>query len=158
MLLYNILISMKIPEVFRSLSKLEIALLVVFMSYIILPIPTPVFLSGLIDSPLGMLVIFLVTLYLFFYTNPILAIIYVFVAYELLRRSSIVTGRVAMIQYTPSQAQRDVQMKAMNPPQVDTLEEKVIKKMAPIGHSDPSTYLMSSYKPVAEDVGGASLV
>jgi hypothetical protein len=158
MLLYNILVSMKIPEVFKSLSKLEIGLLVVFMAYIVLPIPTPTFLSGMIDSPLGMLVIFLVTLYLFFYTNPVLAIIYVFVAYELLRRSSIVTGRVAMIQYTPSQAQRDVQMKAMNPPQFDTLEEKVIQKMAPIGHSDPSTYLMSSYKPVAEDVGGASLV
>jgi hypothetical protein len=149
---------MKIPEVFKSLSKLEIALLIVFIMYIVLPISTPTFLSGTIDSPLGMLTIFLVTLYLFFYTNPVLAIVYVFVAYELLRRSSMVTGRVAMIQYTPSQAKRDIQMKAMNPPQVDTLEEQVIQQMAPIGHSDPSTYVMSSYKPVAEDVGSASLV
>jgi hypothetical protein len=149
---------MKIPEVFKSLSKVEIGLLIVFMTYIILPIPTPTFLSGMIDSPLGMLVIFLVTLYLFFYTNPVLAIIYLFVAYELLRRSSIVTGRVAMIQYTPSQAQRDVQIKAMNPAQVNTLEEQVVQDMAPIGRSDASSYLMSSYKPVAEDVGGASLV
>jgi len=158
MLRYNILTSMKIPEVFKTLSKLEITLLAVFVLYLVLPIPTPTLLSGVVDSPLGMLAIFIVTLYLFFYTNPILAIIYVFVAYELLRRSSIVTGRVAMIQYTPSQAKRDIQMKAMNPPQTNTLEEEVIKQMAPIGHSDPAVYVMSSYKPVADNVNGASLV
>jgi hypothetical protein len=58
---------------------------------------------------------FAITLYLFFYSNPILAILYIFVAYELLRRSAAFTGRVAMIQYTPTQQKKDNQMQKMNP-------------------------------------------
>ena len=148
---------MKLPQVFKSLSPLECSLLVMFALYLVLPIQAPEFISGMVDSPLGMLTIFIVTLYLFFYSNPILAIVYVFVAYELLRRSSQITGRVAMVQYTPSQIKRDKQMQDMNPPKKQTLEEEVVDKMAPIGRSDPIIYTTSSFKPVAESIDGASM-
>jgi len=148
---------MKLPQVFKSLSPLECSLLVIFVLYLVLPIQAPEFISGTVDSPLGMLTIFIVTLYLFFYSNPILAIVYVFVAYELLRRSSQVTGRVPLVQYTPSQVKRDTQIQAMNPPKTKTLEEEVVDKMAPIGRSDPVVYTSSSFKPVAEKTDGASL-
>jgi hypothetical protein len=150
-------IRMKLPQVFKSLSPLECSLLVMFALYLVLPIQAPEFISGMVDSPLGMLTIFIVTLYLFFYSNPILAIVYVFVAYELLRRSSQITGRVAMVQYTPSQIKRDKQMQDMNPPKKQTLEEEVVDKMAPIGRSDPIIYTTSSFKPVAESIDGASM-
>jgi hypothetical protein len=148
---------MKLPQVFKSLSSLESSLLVIFVLYLVLPIQVPEFMAGMVDSPLGMLTIFIVTIYLFFYSNPILAIVYVFVAYELLRRSAQVNGRVAMVQYTPSQVKKDAQLKAMNPPKSETLEEEVVQKMAPIGRSDPILYTSSSFKPVAEKVDGASL-
>ena len=45
----------------------------------------------------------------------------------------------------------------MNPPVVETLEEQVVQKMAPIGRSDPVVYTMSSFKPVAEKIDGASM-
>ena len=148
---------MKLPQVFKSLSSLEIGLLITFVLYLVLPIHAPAFIAGMVDSPLGMLTIFIVTVYLFFYSNPILAIVYVFVAYELLRRSSQVTGRVAMIQHSPTQAKKDSELRAMNPPVVETLEEQVVQKMAPIGRSDPVVYTMSSFKPVAEKIDGASM-
>jgi hypothetical protein len=147
---------MNIANLVKSFSQLELSLLVVFILYLVLPIQTPGFLAGSVDSSIGMVTMFAITLYLFFYSNPILAIIYIFVAYELLRRSSSLTGRVAMIQYTPTQQKKDNQMQKMNPVPSDVLEVDVIAQMAPIGKSDPIQFLSSSYKPIVESVGTAS--
>lgn len=146
-----------IPNLFKSFSQLEFALLVIFILYIVLPIQTPNFLAGMVDSSLGMLSIFIVTVYLFFNVNPIIAVVYVFVAYELLRRSANKNGRVQMVKYSPSQANKDAELKALNPPRPESLEEQMIEQMAPIGHSDPSVFTSSSYKPVADDIKDASL-
>jgi len=152
--MYNI---MMIPSLFKSLSQLEITLLVIFILYIILPVQTPRFLTSYVDSPLGMLTMFVITVYLFFNVNPILAIVYIFVAYELLRRNNNVARSVTMIQYTPSQAKKDVELQQMNPPTSTTLEEEVVSKMAPIGRSDKITFSPSDYKPVADNLKNASM-
>ena len=148
---------MDFKKLFQSLSKLEWALLIIFVLYIVLPIQTPDFFAGLVDSSLGMLTIFVITVYLFFNVNPVVAVVYIFVAYELLRRSSNKTGKVTIIQHTPSQANKDSEMKAMNPVQITTLEEEVVQQMAPIGKSDPGMFISTSFKPVADKVGDASL-
>ena len=147
---------MNIANLVKSFSQLELSLLVIFVLYLVLPIQTPSFLAGSVDSSIGIVTMFAITIYLFFYSNPILAIIYIFVAYELLRRSSSITGRVAMIQYTPTQQKKDTQMAKMNPVPSDILEVDVISQMAPIGKSDPIQFLSSSYKPIVESVGTAS--
>ena len=46
----------------------------------------------------------------------------------------------------------------MNPEKKNSLEEEVVDKMAPIGHSEPIKFTSSSFSPVAEDVGSASKV
>jgi uncharacterized membrane protein (DUF485 family) len=148
---------MNFPNMFRSFSQLEISLLVIFILYIVLPIQTPGFLAGMVDSSLGMLTIFIVTVYLFFHVNPVLAVVYVFVAYELLRRSANRTGRVSMIKYTPTQAKKDAELKELNPPRAETLEEQLIQQMAPIGHSDPSIFTASGFKPVADNIKNAAV-
>lgn len=149
----------KIKNVVKSASPLEIILFMIFTIYLVFPIETPQSLASSIDSPIGMIIIFIVTLYLFLYTNPVLGILYIFVAYELLRRSSsIVTGNAghnAYIQYSPSQQRRDTDLKQMNPVKTETLEEDVVAKMAPIGHSDPATYVDTTFKPISENVHNA---
>lgn len=87
---------MKIPKIIKTFSPIEIFLIIIFIIYIIFPISTPSFMANSIDSPLGMIVIFCITLFLFIYTNPVLAIIYVFVAYELLRRTSLMSGKTTI--------------------------------------------------------------
>jgi MFS superfamily sulfate permease-like transporter len=149
---------MEIPKILKSFNNLELILLSCFVIYIVFPISTPSFLAGFIESSLGMLLLFLVTIFLFFYTNPILGVIFVFVAYELLRRSSHLIGKAAIIQHTPSQLKKDIEMSSMNPPKRETLEEEMVEKMAPVGKSELSIYTPSSFKPVAESVGSASLV
>jgi hypothetical protein len=149
---------MEIPKILKSFNTLELILLGCFIVYVILPISTPSFLAGFINSSLGMLLLFLVAIFLFFYTNPILGVVFIFVAYEIIRRSSQIVGTAEIMQYTPSQAKKNIEMAKMNPPKSESLEEEIVAKMAPIGHSDISIYTPSTFKPVAESVGSASMV
>ena len=155
-------------------SVLEIVLLLAFVVYIIFPIPTPEAIRPMVDSPLGLVGVFIITVSLFVYTSPLLGIVYIFVAYELLRRSS-APAHVAAVQqpernarmteYMPShvpkpiptQAEKDAQLQSMNPPVPTTLEEEIVQIRAPIGRSDPVKYTESSFKPVADNTLGASM-
>ncbi len=148
---------MKLQKMFSTLSQVEMIALAVFVLYIVFPIENPSFISNMVDTPLGMVGVLAVTLYLFFNANPLVAILYVFVAYELLRRSAKQTGKAAIQEHTPSQMKKDVKMQKMNPVKKETLEEEMVEKMAPIGHSDPIVFSESVFKPVAEDVGTASM-
>ena len=150
---------MKLSDFTQSLSPLETATLIVFVIYIIFPFKTPFFLAGIINTPIGLLVALVLTLYLFFYTNPILGVVFIFVAYELIRRSSLVkiaTSDYYMIRSSTSEAERTFEMKKMNPSPSVTLEEDVIAKMAPaqvFNHSD--TTLGVGFKPVIEKTSGS---
>ena len=150
---------MKLVNSFNISSPLEIILIIVFILYIIFPIPTPEIVASSVDSSLGILVIFCVTIYLFLYTSPVLGILYILVAYELVRRSSLVTARSAIIDYTPTQVNKDVQLQKMNPPQYRTLEEDVIDMRAPIGQSRSVEFVDTSFQPVADSTySGISLI
>ena len=141
---------------FPKYSFIEVLLFIIFVTDLIFPIKTPFFLASMVDSTFGVISILVVTIYLFFYANPILAILYIFVAYELIRRSSEVTGRVSIIQYTPSQANMNLQMANMNPPKKMTLEEDVISTMAPIPNSNE--IIQTTFKPIEEYIHGGSSV
>lgn len=151
---------MKLSDFTNSLSPLETSVLVIFVIYIIFPFKTPAFLAGIVNTPIGLISVLIVTLYLFFYTNPLLGVVYIFVAYELLRRSSLAVGGPAdsyMIQYTPSESKRAQEMVQMNPDKTLSLEENIIATMAPAQtfYSEPE--LDTGFKPVKEVVVGASV-
>ena len=114
----------------KSVSPLEIFLFILFVVYIVFSIPTPNVIVPFIDSPLGLGAILIITLYLFLYTTPILGILSIFVAYELLRRSCKITGQTPIVEYTPTQVKKDQYMKEMNPPtHVVSLEEEIIHQI-----------------------------
>lgn len=133
-------------------------MLIIFVVYLVMDIYPPDALASYLDTSLGMVGILLVTLYVFINYHPILGVVFLFVAYEIVRRSARVNNRVPMIQYTPSQLKKDAELAEMNPPVPTTLEEEVIEKMAPVGRSSLITYTMSEYKPVASDIHGASTI
>ena len=148
---------MKFLSFMDSLTNVETAVIVMLISYLALPIQLPDMFANMVDSPMGTIGIFILSVYLFFNANPLVAVLFVFVAYEMFRRSSNATGKAAMIKYTPTQARKDDKMKKMNPVKTVSLEEEVVNEMAPIGKSDVSVFTTSTYKPVAENVGSASM-
>lgn len=147
---------MKLLNTFKKMTKLEIALSILFVLFIILPLGVPDLFANLIDTSLGMIVIFGLAVYMFFHVNPVVAVLFVFVAYELLRRSSKKTGKAIIQKHTPTQAKKDEKMKKMNPEKKETLEEEMVDKMAPVGKSDMISYVTTTFSPVAEEVGSAS--
>ena len=143
----------------KSVSPLEIVLFVAFVVYIVFPISTPDVLTNVVDTPLGIITLFIITLCLFVYTNPILGIMYIFVAYEVLRRST----KKLPVKYFPnsttqSESTKTSDMVRMNPPRATSLEEEMVQQMAPVGHSDQSVYIESAYKPVSENTKNAATV
>lgn len=148
---------MKVLDSFKSLSPLEIVTIVVFILFIIFPFKLPSTFANMVDSPLGFVLLFIITIYMFFNVNPVLGIVFIFVAYELLRRSSETTGKVAMLKYSPSQHNKDKELEKMNPPREVTLEEEVIRVMAPAQTEFIKSDSGSNFKPVMEPIVGASL-
>jgi hypothetical protein len=71
---------------FKKFDNIEYALLAAFVMYLVLPIPMPSFLGSMIDTPIGYIALFLVAVFLFFHSKCILAVVFIAVAYELLRR------------------------------------------------------------------------
>jgi len=137
-------------------SPLELILFGLFLFYLVFQIDTPQLFIPYIDSGMGMITIVGIALYLFLYTHPILGVMSVFVAYEVLRRSTARLTRITLFEPNPAQASVDKEMKAMNPPKLFTLEEHIVSSMAPLPKSNPADYVVSSYKPVSESIHEAS--
>jgi hypothetical protein len=136
-----------------SASPLEVILFVLFVAYLVFQPSTPAVLTPFIDNLVGTIVVITVALYMFLYMHPILGVLGIFVAYELIRRTS--TKTIAMVQYTPDQPKKDLEMRRMNPPKETTLEETMVDKMAPIGNGGT---IVSEFTPISDNLYGASMV
>ena len=134
-------------------SPLEVVLFMLFVGYLVFQPNTPSVLVPMIDNTFGVVAIIVVAMYLFLFMHPILGVLSIFVAYEILRRTN--TRIAPMFQYTDEQPIKDAALKRMNPPLEKTLEETMVEMMAPIG-SPIGT--MSGAKPMAEKIHNASMV
>ena len=147
----------RFPIPLKSVTPLELLLFIVFVIYIVLPIQTPVAMVGYVDSPLGYLTMFAITIYLFNYTTPLLGIVYIFVAHQLITRSTKAISSSSEVPYGSSQAKKDVVMAQMNPPATLTLEEEVVAKMAPTTTIVDEIPNADSFMPNAPQLVGASM-
>ena len=152
---------MKLPSM-NKVSPLEVILFVIFLLYLIFPIPTPAFLIPIINTNISLGIIIILTLYMLFYTTSILGVLTVFVAYELLRRSSNgLVQNTPTAQHVPVQPKKDKEMKEMNPPKQVSLEESIVNQMAPIGkglNKGDGAFVESSFKPVSDKLDWGSMV
>ena len=92
---------MMFSSYYDSLTKMEIGMLIIFVVYLVMDIYPPELMASYLDTSLGMVGILLITLYVFINYHPILGVVFLFVAYEIVRRSARVNNRVPMMQYTP---------------------------------------------------------
>ena len=145
-------------ESFSSLFKKqhmgELVLVILLIIYLILGLKTPEPIANLIDTLVGKIVIILVVIYLFMYANPILAVVALLAAFDLMRRSSMATGLDALQKYAPSEEKKSSQFTAFNQFPY-TLEQEVVAKMAPIMKSG-SSLTQASYKPLLDNLYDAS--
>jgi len=145
-------------ESFSSLLKKEhmgeLVLVVLFIIYLIMGYKTPEPIASMIDSIIGKIVIIIIVIYMFMNTNPILAVLSLFVAFDLIRRSSLATGIDALQRFSPTEEKKSSQFTAFNQYPY-TLEQEVVKKMAPIVQTG-SSLSKPSYKPLLDNLYDAS--
>ena len=134
----------------------ELILTIIFIIYLILGYKTPQPIAFLVNNILGKVVIFFVVVYMFLTMNPILAVLSLFVAFDLIRRSSMAVNNKLMQTYIPSEENKMNQFTAFNQFPY-TLEQEVVKKMAPIVQSG-SVLKKPSFHPMLENLYGASPV
>jgi hypothetical protein len=145
---------------FSSLLKKEhrnqLILTIVLIVYLILGLKTPQPIAFLLDNIVGKIVIVGIVIYMFLYMNPILAVISLITAFDLIRRSGSSMYNNLIQTYIPSEESKMNQFTAFNQFPY-TLEQEVVKKMAPIVQSG-SILNKASYKPLLDNLYDASPV
>jgi hypothetical protein len=150
-------------KLFKKEHMGELVLFILFVIYLVMGYPTPEPVAVVVNSFVGKIFIFFIVFYLFLYKNPVLAVLSLFVVIDLIRRSTY---------YNTDAATRIEQI--LNPGCTDgpemsqypftkfnqfpyTLEQEVVKKMAPIVQSG-SVLTKPSFKPFLESDHDASPV
>jgi hypothetical protein len=141
---------------FKKENMGELALAILLIVYLVLGFRTPDAIAGMVDTLVGKIVMFVIVIFLFLHANPLLAVLALFVAFDLMRRSSVATGIDALQKFAPSEEKRTSQFTAYNQFPY-TLEQEVVAKMAPMV-SAGSSLTQASYKPMLDNLYDASPV
>ncbi len=137
----------------RNMSQL--VLVILFIIYLILGLKMPDSVANLIDSNVGKIVVCLIALLLFGYSNPILGVLGIMVAYQLIKSSSEKTGMAALEQYYPTEEKK---WSPFTPTHQFpyTLEQEVVKQMA--SQKFNANFVKAPYRPVLDDTHDASMI
>lgn len=145
-------------DLFKKKHMGELTLVILMSIYLIMGFKVPDQVVSMVDNMVGKTFIILIVIYLFMNANPILAVVAALVAFDLMRRSSglsgLDVGLDSLASYAPSEEKKASQFTAFNQFPY-TLEQEVVAKMAPILRSGTSI-TSASYKPVLDDLHDAS--
>ena len=131
----------------------QLILAVLFALYLVIGYKLPGSVANMIDSTLGKIVIVIVALMLFAYSNPVLGVLALLVAYQLIKGASVKTGMAGLEKYYPTEAKK---WSPFTPTHQFpyTLEEEVVKNMTTQKFN--SEYEKMPYRPTLEDNHDAS--
>lgn len=138
----------------RKEKRAELVLTILFIIYFVMGLNTPAPIAQVVDTMVGKIVILVAVIALFMYTNPILAVLGLLVAFDLMRRSALATGNDAVRNYLPNEERKTSQLNAYNQFPY-TLEQEMVKKMTPAVQNS-SAMTKPSFSPVLENLYDAS--
>lgn len=147
-----------LSQLFKKDEVGQLILCILFIIYLIMGYKTPEPIAVMVDTMIGKIIILVIIVLLFIHANPILAVLSILVAFILVRNSSMVTGNDAIRKFLPSENKKGCEMSAYNYTPYNqfpyTLEQEVVKKMAPIGNGASVTN--PTYKPLLENLHDAA--
>ena len=133
----------------------QVVLIILFLIYLIMGYQTPEPLAQLIDTTYGKVIVVIIAIVLFISANPILGVIGFFVAFDLIRRSTVATGTYALDKYAPTEKKKATNLSAYNQFPY-TLEQEMVKKMAPAKTGGDLLTVAASYTPVLDNLYDAA--
>jgi len=123
-------------------------LIVLFALYLIIGSNPPKALATIIDTSIGKILIATASLCLFAYANSVLGVLGLFVAFELVRRSMVVTGSAALEMYYPTEASKWAGVPARHKFPY-TLEQEMVTKMTTRREHD---FTKAPYRPTLDKI------
>jgi hypothetical protein len=123
-----------------------------FVVYLVADFKPPAFLSPLMDSNIGKIAIALAAMALFAYSNPLLGVLGLLVAYQLIRGAAVQTGTAALEEYAPTEEKKWTIYSP--PPKFPyTLEQEMVKNMTTEKFN--TEYVKAPYRPTLDDTHDA---
>lgn len=143
---------------FKTQNMGQLMLAILFVIYLVMGYKTPEPVANLVDTLPGKIVVIILALVLFVNVHPVLGVLGLLVAYDLIRMSGVSSGTDALKKYLPTQEKVDSQFTAFNQFSY-TLEQEMVKKMAPLNKSNefyggPG----QEYKPVLDNIRDAAYI
>ena len=131
----------------------ELVLSALFVIYLVIGYQVPDGVACMIDSTLGKIIVLLVALMLFAYSNPVLGVLALLVAYQLIIGSSIKTGMAGLEEYYPTEEKK---WSPFTPTHQFpyTLEQEIVKNMTTQKFN--TEYVKAPFRPVLDDTHDAS--
>ena len=142
-------------ELLEKRNMPQLVLVILFIIYLLMGYKTPEGVATMIDSSFGKVIVALFALLLFAYSNPILGVLGIFVAYQIIRGASIRTGMAALEQYYPTEEKKWSPFTKQHQFPY-TLEQEIVKQMAPQKFN--TDYVKASYKPSLDDTYDAEFI
>jgi len=131
----------------------ELVLASLFVLYLVMGYKMPEQAATIVDSTIGKIVVVLVALMLFAYSKPILGILALLVAYQLIKSSSVQTGMAGLEEYYPTESKKWTPFTPTNQ-FAYTLEQEVVKKMA--NQKFNTEYVKAPFRPILDDTHDAA--
>jgi len=131
----------------------QLVLAVLFIIYLVMGYKMPGSVASIIDTTGGKIVIVLAALGLFAYSNPILGVLALLVAYQLVKGASIQTGMAGLEQYYPTEQRKWTPFTPTNQFSY-TLEQEVVKNMTTQKFN--TSYVKAPFSPTLEDTYDAA--
>ena len=133
----------------------HVVLGIIFIIYLIMGYPIPETLANMIDTIYGKIIVCVLALILLVSVNPVLGVLGLFVAFDLIRRSEMATGSSALLKFGSSEKQKMGDLTAFNQFPY-TLEQEMVKLRTI--NKDPPIESPPSYKPFLLATSDASSV
>jgi hypothetical protein len=144
-----------IEDLLKKRNMAQLVLVVLFIIYLSMGYDTPDMLANIIDTSFGKLLVALFALLLFAYSNPILGVLGLVVAYRLIQSATAKTGLAALDEYAPTEEKKWSPFNARHQFPY-TLEQEIVKQMASTKFN--SSYVKAPYKPMLDDTHDASYI
>lgn len=142
-----------LKDLFTKKNMPELVLTSLFVLYLVMGYQMPEQAATIVDSTIGKIVVVLVALMLFAYSNPILGILALLVAYQLIKSASVKTGMAGLEEYYPTESKKWTPFTPTNQFPY-TLEQEVVKKMA--SQKFNTEYVKAPFRPILDDTHDAA--
>ena len=131
----------------------QLTLSVLFVIYLVMGYQMPEGVATMVDSPMGKIAVVLVALMLFAYSNPVLGVLALLVAYQMIKSASVKTGMAGLDEYYPTEQKKWTPFSPAHQFPY-TLEQEVVKNMTTQKFN--TEYVKASFRPTLDDTHDAS--